>query len=319
MTVGSEHRRRRTRSEEVMHTNFVLRYLGETRGAIEGDNFDERDKNYAIEVITGQEARYQCTLTDDKTTPEELQEYLAFARVLGLDKAGATAEALAPMVRREGDNFGPVEAEYAVQFNKAGLKKLFSAPATDAQLRTILRRIIVANYIGRGSIASVAALYASDRVRELYDEHQSSFVQTELVLGTAIAKREIVPEPVIPGLRFPSVSNDLPTRVLVAGLLNIEREMLEAFRELRDVLTSNTPISLTEFESRMRRFGSVLSRFDKRDLGDNTVFAVIDGLIALSTPSLEARSSSMEFSFSADGQTRKLLFLLQAREAAKAA
>jgi hypothetical protein len=318
MTVSSEGRRKTTKSEEKMTTNFLLRYLGETRNVIAGSTFDEDDLQYAIEVITSQTAQYESTFTDSNTSEEELRDYFRFAKALGLDAAGATADAVAPMIRKQGDGYGAVSGEYKVQFSEAGLKHLFASATTDSQIRTLLRRIVLANYIGRGNIAEVAALYASNKVRELYENHGPNFIHAGSILADALRAREVVPEDVIPGVKVPSVSNQVASRVLVAGLLEIEADLIEAFRELRTILTSGVPIPLDQFESRLQRFGNALTRFDKRDLGDNSIFAVIDGLIALST-SAAARSSALSFGFTGtDGKPKQLLFASQAAKAAAA-
>jgi hypothetical protein len=276
---------------------------------IDDSKFDEDDRRYLIEVITSQSADYQSTFTDANTSREELAEYFAFARALGLDKCGATAETVLPLMQGSGDDLGAVSGEYSVRFSEEGLKRLFSTATSDAQIRTLLRRIVVANCIGKGNIAAVAALYASDKVRALYDASGPNFIDTQSVLGEALQAGTIVTENVIPGVKFPPVSNDVSTRMLVAGLLDVERDLLRGFTALRELLTSGAPVHLDRFESRLQHFANALNRFDQADLGDNTVFAVIDGLIALSAPAPEPRSSVMSFECTGtDGKKKNLLF-----------
>jgi hypothetical protein len=165
----------------------------------------------------------------------------------------------------------------------------------------------------------VALLYASDKVRELSERNGPNFVHAESILGEALRNREVIPENVIEGVQFPRVANDSATRVLVAALLDVERDLIAAFRELRAILTSGTAIPLEQFEQRLQAFGKALTRFDKGDLGDNSIFAVIDGLIALSAPAAEGRSSALTFGFTGpDGQPKQLLFASQAAKAAAA-
>ena len=87
----------------------------------------------------------------------------------------------------------------------------------------------------------------------------------------------------------------------------------DAFKELASVLAPGTgPISVSQLEERMRAFGDALNAFDDFDNGENSIFAVFDGLIALGTTAEKARGSSLTFTSTKDGAEHTKVFALQA-------
>ncbi len=310
MGVDSEKRHNRgTRNAEAVQTNFMLRFLGETRNVIRGSDFNEKDRQYAIEVITGRSAEYGVTFTDENTDPAELDDYLAFAKELGLDKVGATKEGLAPVLTLKDDTYGKIEANYNVRFTPEGIDALFTGGATVKQIRLLLRRIVMANYYGDGNIAESAWLYCSDKAREL-EKGNPNFVFTDSILGAAFPLSVTTP---IPGLKPSNIRNTRENRFLVSVLFDIERDIISAFQELKKLLNSKTKVQLKDYEERLKDFGSALTKFDKIDRGENTVFAVFDGLIRLHSKAAEARASSLEFTAERDSQKRMVVFTLQAK------
>jgi hypothetical protein len=101
----------------------------------------------------------------------------------------------------------------------------------------------------------------------------------------------------------------------VHGARLIERRALVCarFKALASLLGPGTgPISVSELEGRMRGFGDALNAFDDFDNGDNSIFAVFDGLIALRTAAEKARGSSLTFTSTKDGAEHTKVFALQA-------
>ncbi len=318
MTDEKQRRRKSTKAEEDMHGSFMLRFIGETRGVVGGSSFNKADQSYAIDVITGRSASYNVTFTDSSTTPAELDDAMRFAKALGLDTVGATVEALKPILQVKNGRFGPITAEYAARFTEIGLSRLFASPISATDIRNILRVIVVGNYFGQGNIADVGWLYASDDVKKLYEDNGPNFVNADSILGEALQAGEVKVVSPIPGVLPGTISNVRENRILVAGLFDVERDMTGAFMSLQQVVTSPGPIALADFRKALGKFGSVLNAFDSQSLGDNSTFAVFDGLIQLHVTASQARSSSMAITASPDGQERHMTFMLQA-EAALAA
>jgi hypothetical protein len=70
---------------------------------------DERDQQYAIDVITGRSASYDLTFSDERTTRAELDQYLLFAVDIGLDLARSTRAAIAPVLESRDGSYGKIE------------------------------------------------------------------------------------------------------------------------------------------------------------------------------------------------------------------
>ena len=299
-----------SKSEEYMHTSFLLRFLGESRGILTDSLLESKDLQYLVDVITRQTASYDVTFTDKDTSPAELDEYLVYARDLGLDAVGATAEALAPFLKLEKGSYGPLNAVYEVRYTEAGLRSLFSQPVEESQIRQILRKIVLANYIGQGRIAEVAWLYNSDDVYQLWDTNRGNFIDADSILGNAQIR---ITSP-IQGIQPGTISNSRFNRILVSGLFMIEDDLVSAFNKLQKLLTANRPVPVKEFENTLSDFGNVLNRFDQRDLGNNSVFAVFDGLVRLHTKAQEARSSALRLTLERNGQGHTMVFVIQGQE-----
>jgi hypothetical protein len=323
--VSAQHTKTRkmNQHEQQMQSNFTLRFLAETKTTVTDSKFDSRDKNYLLDVITGQTATYANTLTNSNTTPAQLDNLLAFGKQLGLDQKGATATALQPILKLQAGSYGPVDAEYRVQFSAAGLSSLFRGgnPVTEQQIRTILQRIIVANYAGDEGLAPVGWLYCSDKVRELA-LGQGNFAAADTILGGALAKGDVQIAVPFPGMK-PVVRNDNLTRVLVRSLFIIEKDLIASFLQLQGLV--NLPaIVLKDLEKASASFGKALNEFEgSAELSRSMVspaFAVFDGLIQLATPAAKARSSALSLKVGANGAAQhQMLFQLVSEPAAKRA
>ncbi|MBL8174132.1 MAG: hypothetical protein JNK48_05645 [Bryobacterales bacterium] len=307
MTAESEQRRNGgTKSEEAVLTNFLLRFLAETK--VSDSSFDSASQLYALDVITGMAANYDVSFTDADTSPAELDDYLVFARELGLDTVGATRAGLAPVLEEKNGSFGPVKSSYEVRYTEEGIRRLISLRPKPAQIKNILRRIVLANYYNDPNLSDAGWLYASDDVRALFDRHQNNFVSAETVLGTAAVTLASPIAGIKPPRRF---RNTFPIRNNVATLFRIEDTLLEAFDNLGALLASTKKIKTADLEKKLKRFGDALQSFDGFDMGENSVFAVFDGLIQLATPAREARSSALTFVSMKDGAERTKIFTLK--------
>lgn len=308
MTATSEKRRNRgTKSEEAVLANFLLRFLAQTQ--VTDSSFDKATQLYALDVITGMSANYDVSFTDQDTSPAELDDYLLFARELGLDRIGATREGLAPVLEENNGSFGPIESTYEVRYTEAGIRRLFNLAPTPVQIKNILRKIVLANYYNHPTLSAVGWLYASDDIRSLFDANPINFVNADSVLGQA-SFTLVSP---IPGIKPPRrVTNNFVVRNDAATLFRIENALLAAFQDLSALLSSTNKIEAAGLEKRLKKFGDALQLFDGFDMGENSIFAVFDGLILLATPAREARSSGLTFKSVKERAERTKVFTLQA-------
>ena len=290
MTADSERRKHGSKSEQAVLTSFLLRVLGETR--VSDSSFDPETAQYAIDVITGMSARYGVSFTDEDTSSDELDDYLSFAKTLGLDAVGANRPALAPFLELKDGGFGKTSSVYDVRYTDRAVSLLMNARPSAGDIRQILRRIVLANYFSDRQLHDVGWLYGSDDVRTLFDDNSSAFVEAQSVLDGAVVR---LTSP-IPDLKPPpTFVNSRQVREDVAVLLRIENAIIEAFGQLSALLQSTGAIKTADLELRLNAFGKALDAFDGFDNGDNSVFAVFDGLVQLQTTGDAARASSLTF------------------------
>jgi hypothetical protein len=316
MQAQKKRRRKTTKAEEQLNTNFTLRLIAETSNIIDGSKFDKEHQQYLIDVVTGADASYLMSFTDTNTTPDKLDEALDFARVVGLDRVGATVPALKPILPK-GDSYGAIDAEYRVMFTKAGLKDLFSTTFDDQSIRKILKPIVLANYYRHPTLSVVGWMYVNDSVKKVYDGDPINFVNSTSVLSDALPS--LHPESPIPGIPpqvHVDISIDKTNRTLVDSLYRVEASLIDAFLHLQSLAQSAQPgseISTDDLTKAEDKFGKVLNSFDQSTLGDNTTFAVIDGLIQMADPAEQTRASALDLTTHMDGVERHTIFQLQAK------
>jgi hypothetical protein len=307
---------------QEMHNNFTLRFLAETHTTVTDSKFNQKDKDYLLDVITGQSATYSSTLSDTNTSPVKLGHLLAFAQELGLDVKGATLDALQPVLQKGADgNYGPVNASYRVKFSEQGLSSLFkNGNVTDVQIRKILRRIIISNYAGDVGLAPVAWLYCSDQVRDLA-LGQGGFITSDSILGDALQEHLVQIEVPFGGMT-PVVTNNMFVRRQVTTLFLIEKTLINAFLQLQTVVKKQG-IALQDLEKPAKSFGDALNSFESMaELSQGSsspTFAVFDGLIQLATPASQARDSALALKVGPPTAEHQMLFQLVSETAALAA
>jgi hypothetical protein len=283
--------------------------VAESRGDGADSTFDEKTRLYALDVITSMAARYRVNFTDDATTLTELEDCLQFAKSLGLDRFGATLPRILPMLQRQNGGFGRIAAAYDVRYTERGIRSLVGAPVNAQDVRRLLRAIVLANYCRHPTLSDVGWLYGSDDVRRLYDMNPNTFVATESTLGGATIRLTSA----VPGIRPPArFANTAIVRNDVAVLFRIEDAVLRAFAGLGALLRTSGPIAAATLQDILDDFGRALEAFDHFDNGDNSVFAVFDGLVLLATPAEAARSSSLTLTANVQGADRTLVFARQA-------
>jgi hypothetical protein len=312
MQAQKNTRRKTTKAEETMHTNFTLRLLAEANDIVDGSRFDKENHDYLIDVVTGAAAFYEMSFTDSNTTPQKLDEALDFARVLGLDKVGANVPALQPVLQIVNGSYGDVAADYRVVFTPAGLEGLFSQKFDAVVIRSILKPIVLANYYREPVLSVVGWMYVNDTVKAVWEDKGPNFVNAGSVLGEALP--DLRPESPIPGIAPQlnvDTSSDITFRFLTSTLYSIEADLADAFAKLQALVGTKREITDDELTKAVNNFGGILNEFDKQSLGDNTTFAVMDGLIQRANPGRETRSSALDLTTHTGGAERHTVFQLQ--------
>jgi hypothetical protein len=283
-TLALEVGRMRQRQNEEMHVNFLLRALGESAKVVRADS---KNASFVIDTLTSLTASYKLGFTDDNTSASELRDYLAFAKDLGLDKQGATLEALEPLLPRvTNGGFGRVEGSYDVRFGAKALAALLSvnrvSPAAELAIRMGMRRIVLSNYFKNSEMLDVAFAYASPAVFDTFREEGFATFTTQF-------EREFPVSIGNTGIAAPTrVVLDRMERNLLVTLYSIEDSMVVAIKGLYKVLNSGSRMEPEAFEKKLRDFGRALNSFDqfdqtsnKRGVGVTSIFVMFDALVRL--------------------------------------
>lgn len=305
--------RRRDRDGRKMYTNFLLRFIGESRGLL---RFDRRNQQYLIDAITGMGAKYDLGFSDPETNRARLEYYLSFAQDFGLADQGASAASLIPLLERKGgDDFGPVSVDYEVRYTEVGLRRLFAAAFDENAVRLIMRRIILANYVRDDGLRSLGWAYWTPGVHALW--RQQGFAQFISGSSGLLEFKPIQASPFPQLAAPPSVSLSREQRAGLSTLYSIEELFIRGCRRLDALIQQGGRMSAHEFENALGDIGRGLELFDDFDEGVNTIFAVFDQLIRLQTPASEARASSLKlvsFVTLPDGKAQQVtkVFIAQA-------
>ena len=298
----------RRRNGERMFTSFLLQFLGEARGILQAD---PKRSQYLIDIITGMAASYQLSFTDDKTEPDELRNYLSFAKDFGLDKVGGTFEELQPLLSMDDQrkHYGPISAEYEVRYTQAGLEKLFQEDFDEAFVRSVMRKMVLANYFKDSGLQDIGWCY-SEAVFRKREEINRSAGQLFSNLPQLHVAHPLSP---IPGIEAPSrvdLTSNAQVRVLDT-LFSIEDRLIKGMRTLHALIQGGQPIALDRFRKALKEIGDALTVFDNFDEGINTVFALLDRLIDRATPAGQVRASSLKLVSRFQDREVTKMFILQ--------
>ena len=278
-TFEMQKEKERKRNAERMHTLFLLRFLGESSGAVASD---PKRLEFFVDVIKSSTATYELTFTDDRTEPEELEDYLSFAQEFGLDAAGATIEQLRPLLpTSDRKDFGAVTASYEVGFTEEGLNAIFQTGIQEKVIRLTMRKLLLANYLkkGEGKLTDIAWCYVTQEVHDFKRKQDKSADGRFANLQRLELPRATSP---IGGIHPPSGRINLNNSVevfLLDGLIEIENKLVDALLTLNEMIAKKAAIDPAKFEKKLASLGDALKLYDARDEGDNTVFAIFDALI----------------------------------------
>ena len=251
-TMDLQKERERKRNGERVYTNFLLRFMGESRGKLE---FDKDNQAYLIDVITRMGARYNLVFQDPSTTAQELHQYLSFADDFGLATSDEAAEAaLTPLLPTDAQgNFGEVSIFYDVRFTEEGLRSLFTAPFTqddERNLRRVMRLIVLANYLNEGPfMARRGWCYWTPGIQSIWLTEGANFTN-----HSNLEFKPIAPSP-LRNLAAPlSVTLDRTGLLQLDTLYRIEESMVKGFRNLSNILQSPGKLSPSRSRKSARRF-----------------------------------------------------------------
>ncbi|MBI3654206.1 MAG: hypothetical protein HY231_24510 [Acidobacteria bacterium] len=287
-TLEMTKEKERRRNGERMYTNFLLRFLGESRGVL---NFDAKNQQYLMDAITGMAASYQLSFDDPQTKREELEYYLSFAADFGLAAQGATLDALLPLLPLKAPNdYGRITTSYEVRYTEAGLRELFTTPFDERIIRQITRKIVLTNYLRQSELANIGWCYWTQGIYDQWKQGQAQFTK-----HLTPVKFEPVQASPYARIAAPGSATLRPDQLQVLStLFFIEDDLVAGLGKLDALIQSATPVSPHDFEKALGHIGRALQQFDDFDEGVNTVFAVFDQYIKLHTAVQQVRASSLK-------------------------
>jgi hypothetical protein len=313
-TANVQVERQRKRQDEQMHVNFLLSAIGESAKAL---NAGSETMSYLIDSLKSLTARYQLSFTDDDTSAAELQDYLAFAKDVGLDKRGATMATLDPLLPRAANGgFGHVETNYDVRFAEKAVTALLSVKALSAPaevvIRTAMRSMVLANYLKGDALHDVAFAYATPGIFGLFQNEGPSQFPNHFQRTFNVQLQSSIAAPA-------TVTLDQTELEHLKTLYMIESSMVDAIRDLINLVSPGTRIDPQDFAKQLDKFGSALNDFDSFDqtsnahgIGTTTIFAMFDRLVRMASPGGDANVASLSLKSQANGKNVEKLFLSDA-------
>ena len=310
-TAKLEVDRERRRNGEMMHVNFLLRALAESKDLMRSG---KSTRGYLIETLKSLTASYQLEFTDPDTSAIELRDLLAFAGELGMAEEGATLEQLSLLLPRAANGgFGSVEAKYDVRFDERAVMALAGITGlnteTEVGLRSALRGMVLANYLRGDTLHDVAFAYASAAVYAVFEDQGGNFTNHPAGLAFPV-------QLTIPGIAAPaSVSLSQPELRFLETLYLMENDLIRTIKNLYKLLASKKPVQPSELEDKLGKFGDALKDFDRFDqttdkngVGSATIFHVFHTLVRLvsSTP---VAAATLSVKSTVNGDTKEKLFL----------
>jgi len=296
--------RERKRQHERTHTNLLLRFIGESGGAVARD---PRNEQYLIDTLTGMSASYELAFEDDRATLDELSYYLSFASAFGIVDAGIEATSVAALLPLSAENdFGAMSASYNVRYGADGLRRLFMAALDEPVVRTTMRQVILSSYLRvGGAMADVGWAYWTPGVFDVWTASTPGFV--------SIVARELAPI-----ARSPFAGVAAPRTVVLApeqqrtldALYGIERRLVAGFTTLARLIRSSgagRPLTPHEFENALSSVGDALALIDGFGESVNTTFAVFDTMLRRVAGA--SRASTLTLRSQAAGRTVTKMFL----------
>ncbi|MFY9221893.1 MAG: hypothetical protein WAQ98_04445 [Blastocatellia bacterium] len=302
LTLENDKKKTKNGNWERVYTNFLLRFIGESSGII---GTDPVSKQYLIDTITCMAASYELFFENSATTSNKLADYLKFAQDFGLSDKDATAEKIAPYLPINAQkNFGYSKVDYQVRYTEDGLRSLFANPLSEASVRLIMRRIVLTNYRINPAITlpdigwcywteSIYQLYKSEGFASFTNHSQRSFIN-------------LSSSPFLSTLAPKQINLSKNQLNVLSTLYQIEDDVVDGFKALYKVINQATKISPKDFEEALSKVGDALKGFDSFDEGENTIFAVFDGLILRNLSASQARTSSLTLTTKVDPDEEEL-------------
>jgi hypothetical protein len=288
------------KTRDVVRTNFLLRFVGESHGVLESDPASQQ---YLVDTIARMAATYTLSFDDDHTTSKDLAYYLSFARDFGIVEPTLSPDSIGKLLPlRAVDDYGAVTATYTVRYTEAGLRRLFLTPPAESLVRKIMRKVILTNFLAIGSdVGQEGWAYWTGGIYDFWKQNSTSFVH----LGNW-AYHSIDPTPYPDRPNPPSVTLSVGRQHALSGLYGVEDTFVQAFRNLAGWIAGGKKIAPITFQQGLATVGDALADIDRFAESVNATFALFDALLINSGAQ---RASSLTLQSVVGGRWVKKVFL----------
>ena len=276
----------RERQKERLFTDFVFNFVAQSTDPA----FDKHDRRFLLDSIRDMSAHYDLVQSDSHTTATELQDYLALATELGFGKAtdGVVNDLQSLLQKNANGEYGDTKLTYQVRFDDAGVAAMFSHSVPEKELRSLMRKLLLWNYVHANKPElGWAYYYAVERDFALAQPNDFRTHSDEWVPLPAVAANRP-----FPNLKPPErILLRQFTRRILYVLYVFENAAVAALEKVRNLVGGATPFEPKHFQNAMADFANALNGYDEFDDGPNTIFALMDAMIRLATPGAPRRSS----------------------------
>ena len=290
VSVKERHERKgRDKTTETVESNFLMRFAGE---AFLPTSVGSSERDYLIKAVNSMATEYNLQLTDDKTTFEEMAEYLALAEMVGLIPSAASY--LKDLKTQFPGGLGKATVRYVVAFDNDGVRDAFTLPTADlvTVARNVTRSLVRAQIVtGRPlthDLTLAGLLYLDQGMQDLFD--REGF--------TAIDHKRFTLN--IPASMGGGKQTLKDTGIFVSGLMMMERKLIARLAKLDGVIDrarcSATPVPEQELEDAARDFVECAADLTGATPGTdriNSFFAVFDAIVHAGSSGKGYRESSM--------------------------
>ncbi len=274
--------------KEERQSSFLLQAVGASLQPSGSTAQNERDE-FLIQTLRKLAMEYDLVHKDERTTVEELTEYLNLAEMLRLIPS---REAVITQLRHEFPRgFGNVEASYVVRYDDRAVRGVFLMPNDTLQetARAATRQLIGTSYTALGPTnkhSLVGFAYLSPEFAELKRRAEVKEKGKSVRVPAWFTGGQARTEPV-----------DAGRRLIVDTIFNIEAEFVKRLVKLDTAidkaLDQGESVPVPELQKASRDFVKMADRLNRFAPRENTFFGVFDKLVQVGNADKCRRESAM--------------------------
>jgi len=296
-----------TKQDEARHAKFTLGLAAVTKPRTRKKFFNDETQRFLVETVEAKSASYSLCTKDDVTKPEELRQYLAFAKTAGLGEVEDLYRTLAHTIPFHDGNFGKVEVDYKVKFEPEALKAIFGSLPDRGEMHEVLRPIVLGRWVREPPLRKAGWAFYVDSYYKEYGKDQLDRFKNDMGLT--------FPKPTPPSncpYTLPPCKMDLSESEVrqLSTLYGTEENVIQAWSGLATILASDEPKATAAVEEALSDFLKSSKKFGSFAGQRNFLFTFFDGMARHMAPGVQDVASSLVVTFKdKDEIERKVTFV----------